>query len=141
MVVPVVDERRRDRGGQSGAADPAGTHWSEVKPIELPGQERALPAPRAKKAKVIVPTRPATAMRGGLWFAPATTAIVEAKPKVEKKPIDPRLIAASRELRDRWLEQVNPSPTQVVGKYDVARQIAGADVVDGEVVTTRLLAA
>ena len=40
---------------------------------------------------------------------------------------DPMLIAAARELRDRWLEQVNREglPLEVRGKYDVAREIQG----------------
>jgi hypothetical protein len=51
--------------------------------------------------------------------------VVEA-PKREKKPkakADPKLVAAARELRDRWLERVNADPAQLVprARYDVAR--------------------
>jgi hypothetical protein len=31
--------------------------------------------------------------------------------------------AAARELRDRWLEQVNAAPLLSEGKYDVSRQL------------------
>ena len=57
------------------------------------------------------------------------------KPKAEKvkRVCDPRMVAAARELRDRWLEQVNSSgPMLPGGKYDVTRQIAGETVVEVE---------
>ena len=49
------------------------------------------------------------------------------KAKVEKvkRSCDPRLVSAARELRDRWLEQVNASPLLPSGKYDVCRVIDG----------------
>ena len=57
------------------------------------------------------------------------------EPKPLAKPaakIDPKLVAAARELRDRWLEKVNEEPALLtsVGKYDVARALAagGPDV-------------
>ena len=126
-----------------------GTHWSDVKAMVFEGanETKALPAPRMRKPKPTAPVRPANVMPGGLWFAPAaTTAIVEAPAKPTKPKTDPRLIAASRELRDRWLEQVNATPTATAGKYAVSRRIegdvVGGDVVEGEVVETpKLLAA
>ena len=50
------------------------------------------------------------------------------KPKRQPKPKvknDPRLVAAARELRDRWLERVNAEPSGVLteAKYDVSRRI------------------
>jgi hypothetical protein len=48
----------------------------------------------------------------------------EPKPKVKT---DPALVAKARELRDRWLEQLNQQPLLGNGKYDVARpQLATA---------------
>jgi hypothetical protein len=40
---------------------------------------------------------------------------------------DPKLVAAARELRDRWLEQVNSGEhiSQIVAKYDVRRAVGG----------------
>jgi hypothetical protein len=37
---------------------------------------------------------------------------------------DPKLVAAPRELRDRWLERVNANASALAGrrKYDVSRQ-------------------
>ena len=47
-------------------------------------------------------------------------------PKKQKAKNDPRLIAAARELKDRWLEHVNANPAALAsaGKYDVGRAIA-----------------
>ncbi len=42
---------------------------------------------------------------------------------------DPKLVEAARELRDRYLEQVNTNmllPPSACGKYDVSRQLEGA---------------
>ena len=78
----------------------------------------------------------------GLRFAPVTptppTPSVEEKiekPKRVKKQIknDPRLVAAARELRDRWLEGVNAGADlgQValpVAKYDVSRAIEAVPI-------------
>jgi hypothetical protein len=60
-------------------------------------------------------------------------AVAGKKPKPrEKKPKpknDPRLVAAARELRDRYLEQVNadPSAMRIEGKYDVSRRVEGRE--------------
>ena len=48
------------------------------------------------------------------------------KPKGQTKPkvnVDPKLVSAARELRDRYLEHVNSDPHAVraVGKYEVSR--------------------
>jgi hypothetical protein len=48
------------------------------------------------------------------------------KPKREKVKNDPRLVSAARELRDRWLEQVNARQLVGEGKYDVSRAIEGS---------------
>ena len=50
------------------------------------------------------------------------------KPKREKQKNDPKLVAAAREFRDRYLDEVNtgrmlPSAN---GKHDVSRQLAAA---------------
>ena len=51
-----------------------------------------------------------------------------AKPRKEKAPkekIDPKFVAAARELRDRYLEQVNEHTVLLSqGKYDVSPPIA-----------------
>jgi hypothetical protein len=56
----------------------------------------------------------------------------ETKPREKKKraKFDPKLVSAARELRDRWLEQVNagrylPGST---GKYDARRAIPAPPV-------------
>ena len=35
----------------------------------------------------------------------------------------PKFAAAARELRDRWLEQVNATPIESRGRYEVGRLI------------------
>lgn len=117
---------------------PPGTHWSDAKPLILPGREdsNALPEPkgaRAKKAKPI--EKPKAMRRNGLMFdiprqgepLPEEKAKKEPKQKVErvKRACDPRLISAARELRDRWLEQVNRDPAALSpqGKYEVSRAL------------------
>ena len=102
---------------------PPGTHWSETKPIILPGAEQAKQLPAPKKQAI--------SRAGVLRFAPPKPVVVEPvktkKPR-EKKPKpknDPKLVAAARELRDRWLEHVNAneaSPALIAdGKYDLTR--------------------
>jgi hypothetical protein len=128
---------------------PPGTHWSDAKPAVLPGMDEAMKAlptapgcevekkPRAKKVKESEPVaKPMSIKAGGLRFAPGTTPppVAEAKPL---KPTlirprmknDPKLIAAARELRDRYIEQINQGlllPPSACGKYDVSRQLESA---------------
>jgi hypothetical protein len=69
--------------------------------------------------------RPATTASFRLHFTPAAPPKPEKKPR-EKKPKvknDPRLVAAARELKDRWLEHVNGGGEDLLptGKYDVTR--------------------
>jgi hypothetical protein len=69
----------------------------------------------AKKAPVAEPIKPAKAP----------------KPKVK---MDPKLTAAARELRDRWLEKVNAGEylAQELGKYDLSRGLPGSRAGSGE---------
>ena len=57
---------------------------------------------------------------------PGAEAEARAKPKVKN---DPRLVAAARELRDRWLERVDADASALLieAKYDVSRRIEGRD--------------
>ncbi len=125
---------------------PPGTHWSDAKPAVLPGMENVnvLPPgeadPTAKKSRVKTPKttiKPPSRPKGGLWFAPApgsveAKAIAQAeKPKGgrEKFKHDPKIVEAARELRDRYIEEINAGrllPPSACGKYDVSRQIESA---------------
>jgi hypothetical protein len=113
---------------------PPGVHWSEVQPLilprqELPGENRKLTGKtEAKKPKIAQPKSP-QALSGGMQFAPPApiAPAKQEKPKRVPKPkvkADPRLIAAARELRDRYLEQINDTPILPSAKYDVSRQIS-----------------
>jgi hypothetical protein len=123
---------------------PPGTHWSDAKPIVLPGAEKRQlenKPPRVRAAKVKGPVVPKGAIvGGGLRFGSAVApvsaggelAMVET-PKREarkKEKNHPRLVAAARELRDRWMEQVNADPAALLseGKYDVSRALIDARV-------------
>jgi ribosomal protein S18 acetylase RimI-like enzyme len=116
---------------------PPGMHWSDELPAIQP-PEPAEPAaliepikPRSKQTKTI--DTPEPIRRNGLVFsipkpgeAPATTAPPKAKkenaPRAKAKA-DPRLAAAARELRDRWMEQINAGRylPESSAKYEIAR--------------------
>lgn len=130
---------------------PPGTHWSDAKPAVLPGMEKALAAggerqlesdtvkkSRPKKeSKPVQVHHPGSLNAGGLRFGPPEPSPEEKKAeaekrKAEKKPKqknDPRLVAAARELRDRYTEQINAGlllPPSACGKYDVSRALEAA---------------
>jgi hypothetical protein len=129
-------------------------HWSDAQPLILPADPEAshqLPVPkRAATKKSKVADKPLPIRRNGLRVdiprpgepLPETKAAKEAKPKTErtKRACDPRFVAAARELRDRWMEQVNSEGLRATGhaKYDVSRQLEGAATITIE---TPLLAA
>ena len=119
---------------------PPGVHWSDAKPIVLPGgselsvvggqlSEKKRPARRLPTTDNQQPTTRATISSGGLRFG----APEESRPKkraggtpTPRKKNDPKLIAAARELRDRWLERVNDDPSILLGngKYEVSRMLS-----------------
>ncbi len=118
---------------------PPGTHWSDAMPILLPGEEQATePMKRLRGASRIVKPRIRVASRavvmaasGGLWFAsykqqgnPQEPTDQAPREPRKKKKNHPDLIAAARQLRDRWLEQVNAMPLMGQGKYDVSKALA-----------------
>ena len=161
---------------------PPGTHWSDAKPIILPGKEgvrdsglgvpaarvpteleekkrRALPAlsgverlgaKRTQSLALSPQHSPLPRALGGWSFnPPAPPAPLKRKgkssgetPKPRKKN-DPKLIAAARELRDRWLEKVNQDgiALESQGKYDVSRTLSltPSEVVGSEVEGSRAI--
>jgi hypothetical protein len=93
---------------------PPGMRWIDAKPVILPGMgndaPKELPMTKPKKPEAISTIKPASILSGGLRFGMPKAPEATAKPKREKKSTqknDPRLVAAARELRDRWLERVN----------------------------------
>lgn len=125
-----------------------GTHWSDVKMIVLPGSPpmepgaptalpigEVEPKPKRSAAKKPKPAtkRPAYVAPGGLWVAPPkptaeeikAAKAAEPKPKREKQKNDPKLVAAAREFRDRYLDEVNSGRHMLesAGKYEVSRQL------------------
>lgn len=119
---------------------PPGVRWSDEMPRVLPDatadeDERACPelaegtkdegkAKRLPSSSVSPPPSSVPTQRpAGLWFGTPAAARRRVKPKAKN---DPRLVAAARELRDRWLEQVGNGGSGLIagGKYDATRQIA-----------------
>lgn len=87
------------------------TRTDRLRPPSLPADRQSRVAPKTSLA-------PPTSV------APVVAEKRPREPKVKVKN-DPRLVAAARELRDRWLEQVNATPLLASGKYDVSRVIEG----------------
>jgi len=127
---------------------PPGTSWRDAKPLVLPGMEPGAPQlegpgeksevrrqrSERKKKPQIVAIKPSAIAAGGMrWGAANPAAAIEVvKPKKEPKPKvknDPKLVAAARELRDRWLEKANEDPSAFLpnGKYEVSRQLAAPE--------------
>ena len=77
------------------------------------------------------------------WFpSPTSSGSIRQDRLVFKQKNDLKLIAAARELRDRWLEEVNNGRFQLEArtKYDVARQLTDGRATPCDP-TARLLAA
>ncbi len=112
---------------------PPRTHWSDAKPIILPGTE--IPKLEYRNPRQIQnpKSKIQNAKRAGLaasvaWFVKKNEPAEQTRQKPPRQPRpkaknDPRLVAAARELRDRWLEHVNAGEEDVrpLGKYDVSR--------------------
>ena len=125
---------------------PPGTHWSEVTAVTVP-KESAGPAgagspkvlssesktgrKRTQHSALRTQHSRLTTAATGLRFGPPPKSLEAdksngkraVKPKAPKVKLDPRLLRATRELRDRWLEHVNTTPLLAAGKYDVARAL------------------
>jgi hypothetical protein len=107
---------------------PRDRHWSDEMPVIMTGIEEPKPAlegplaaSRSKRSKPVVVAQ--TSRR--LSFAPIAPVKVEKlREKKAKVKADPKLVAAARELRDRWLEHVNEGRMLIegAGKYDLVRQ-------------------
>jgi hypothetical protein len=125
---------------------PPGVRWDDVMPVVLPGQQKsevrsqksegrkALAEPRAKRE----PAESRFKAKIGVGFfkfvgeekatrekAAQSKAAQSKRPKRVKQKNDPQHIAAARELRDRWMEEVNSGrflPADS-GKYEVSRAL------------------
>jgi hypothetical protein len=113
---------------------PPGAHWNDPMPRILPSEQNAkLDARNSKQIhhpKFKMQNKPAVTTLGRLCFHSSVQGH-SAKPKRQSKPRvknDPRHVAAARDLRDRFLEQLNRElllpPTH--GKYDVRRALSAS---------------
>jgi hypothetical protein len=113
---------------------PPGKHWSDEMPTIARRQmsEPILEDQRKPKSARIVPPMQMNGpvKHGPRQFGPPPPVLPVAqaapeKPKRQKATrakTDPMLVAAARELRDRWLEQMNAGEFVLAdGRYDVAR--------------------
>ncbi len=117
---------------------PPGMHWREAMPVILPAAgavEQEEPKVKAVVKKLAGASGPPQPLRNRALFgaprrtpeqvqaSPVQKQIVKAPPP--KIKCDPRLIAAARELRDRWMEEVNAGRylPETNGKYAVSRLI------------------
>jgi hypothetical protein len=91
--------------------------------------EEKKPRRAAKVRKELVVVNPRAISAGGLRFSTVVPSVIEEKVKPKEKKAkqrnDPRLVAAARELKDRWLEQVNGGMYLPMGngKYEVSRLV------------------
>ena len=105
-----------------------------------PESETGSPHARGRRKKKEAPLPGAQKPRHGLWFAlpapaPPTKEELKAAKEAEKAAKraqrqklrnDPKLVEAARELRDKYIEQVNAGlllPPSACGKYDVSRTL------------------
>jgi len=134
---------------------PPGKHWSEELPLVLPGMgsiANALPegsgdSPKVKRERKpkAEPVRVSTSMSNGMRFGPPTPAPASSTPVAASSPKekaekpkraprvrqknDPKFVAAARELRDRYLDEINTGQLllESEGKYEVGRQLPSAE--------------
>ena len=127
------------RAGRLAIPIPPGVHWSEARPLRVADDEiTALPAPRRKRVRTASRPKVLETASNGLAFSipkpsvatEVVAAAVEETPKPKKPKVDPRHVAAARELRDRYLEQINhPDHAHLLvaeAKYDVERRLGAA---------------
>lgn len=125
---------------------PPGLRWNDEMPVLLPREQQLsvvgdpLPGKTTMRRSRSGPARNnlqlTTSSRHDLsaavpsfsMKAPVMEAIKPPKTPKPKVKIDAKLITAARELRDRWLEEVNAGKylLESAGKYEIGRAIASA---------------
>jgi hypothetical protein len=103
---------------------PPGTHWSDVMPMVLPGEELPVDSDKlpVKKRRREREQKVGTIGIGAMVFAKDAKKDREERPR-QKMKNNPQHERMARELRDRWLERVNSDATALLsaGKYDLRR--------------------
>lgn len=103
----------------------------------------------SKHLQGLAPGKAAVITSGGMRYIDRGDQVAESeapKPKRAAKPRaknDPKQVAAARELRDRYLEQINTHALPGNGKYDVSRALECAEAARqeerGQVAASRVL--
>jgi N-acetylglutamate synthase-like GNAT family acetyltransferase len=135
------------RGDRLVLPIPPGLRWSDEMPRIMPRSAGILPGSEQEHGQEIGGAKPKSmqnaktrsktvtgaprrqALRGWSFVPPEPIAAAPAqRAPVVRDKLDPKLIAAARELRDRWLERMNSGQDvpQAVGKYSLAR-LLGAE--------------
>jgi hypothetical protein len=115
-----------------GVALPAPKDAKPARPAVSVCQRMAVVRSRSKHLKGTPPGKAAVMTAGGIRYVERgdyTPEPAPAKPKRAPRPAaknDPKLVAAARELRDRWMEDFNRGPIAVAGKYLIGRGSAAA---------------
>jgi N-acetylglutamate synthase-like GNAT family acetyltransferase len=120
---------------------PPGVSWRDVEAVAVPGGENPKLEDRSSNqigsAKREMLQSPAIAKAVGIGFLQFVPPEPVEKPKRErpkrvKTKNDPKHIAAARELRDRYLEELNSGRLSLTGegKYEVSRPALDAPVRD-----------
>jgi N-acetylglutamate synthase-like GNAT family acetyltransferase len=135
MVVPAPSEAEGPGAGAGGQGSGVGeekTKRSRVKKAAPPEPVKPKgPQPLGATRLQFFGSMPAVAS--------STTTAKPTKPKKPKAKFDEKLLAAARELRDRWTDEVASGRyvPAIVGKYEVGRVLTGA----GDAAAAGLLAA
>jgi hypothetical protein len=122
---------------------PPGLRWSDPMPV-LQASETGEPSGKSRRVRQLEgaakdgPQEPTKKPRAGIQFgvprakqivpidpAPAPVLAKPPNPAPPKVVIDPQMVAKARELRDRYLEQVNGGAFSLEsgGRYDVSRAL------------------
>jgi GNAT superfamily N-acetyltransferase len=128
----------------SGVEGPGTGPGGALTPLALPGRSApsrarvstahriAVVRSQSKHLQGLPPGKAAVITSGGLRYVDRGDYVPEPKPKRAPKAPgpknDPKFAAAARELRDRYLEQINRGAIvpQSQGKYEVSRQLQAA---------------
>ncbi len=118
-VIRVEAERMKDEGGRMKQIGERKRSCKSPKVGEVASPEVPTKAPVQFGPPGVMPPPPPP--------SPVAEKSVVAKPRARRKatPVDPKWIAMSRELRDRWFERMNDEPgfLEANGKYDVAKAL------------------
>ncbi|MCI0362529.1 MAG: GNAT family N-acetyltransferase [Phycisphaerales bacterium] len=134
LILPGLPDAPKDPGMAKTLPGGALVRPRPEQPKVSQSQRVAIVRSQSKHLKGLPPGKAAVVTAGGIRYIERGDYVPEAeppKPKREPKPRqknDPKYVAAARELRDRFLEQINTDRMlpSAHGKYDVSRALEAA---------------